>query len=585
MIASVLFFLAAPVRAEELFPGKNWKPAPNPMASTLATVGGEISIYLGPSPKSLNYYLENSSMAAQVFGTMYETLLTTHPLTLDNEPGLAERWSVSDDKMTFTFWLDPKAKWSDGKPVTAEDVQWTFDAIMAPKNLTGVHKVAFERFDRPVVVDGRTVRFHVKEVHWRNLLAAGGFHILPKHAFEKLDFNKINFGFPVVSGPYKVGEFKEGMALTMVRRTDYWNAEAPGPKNTGNFEKIRYRFFQERENAFEAFLKGEIDLYPVYTARQWVNETKGEKFEKNWIVRQAVHNKHPVGFQGFAMNMRRPPFDDIRARRAMAHLVDRKKMNSTLMYDQYFLHRSYYEDLYDEKNPCPNPLFDFDKEKARKLLAEAGWAANPKTGKLEKGGKPFVFRVLNRDQTSDKFLAIFAEDLKDAGITMVVDQKDWAAWVKDMDEHNFDMTWAAWGAGVYKDPEPMWASAEADRPGGNNYCGFKDPKVDALIEKQKREFDVEARHAIVREIDQMVYAQAPYVLLWNIGYTRLLYWNKFGTPDWVLSKYGTEESAEALWWYDEDTAAELAGAMRDKAPLPARPDPVKFDQVFKPQAR
>ncbi|MFP4477201.1 MAG: extracellular solute-binding protein [Desulfatibacillaceae bacterium] len=582
LILAAILLAAAPALAQETFPGKDYKKGPHPMASPYAMQGGEMSVFIGPSPKSLNYYLETSSIAANVFGMMYETLLDMNPLTLEWEPGLAARWTISEDKRTFTFHIDPDARWSDGAPVTAHDVQWTYDAITDPKNLTGPHKVGFERLNRPEVVDERTIRFTAKVVHWKNFMTAAGFEILPRHAYGKTDFNKINFEFPVVSGAYRVGEFKETFYLTMERRDDYWNNDAPGMQNVTNFDTIRFRFYGSRENSFDAFMKGKLDVYPVYTSRIWVQETTGEKFENNWVVKQKVYNQHPVGFQGWAMNMRKAPFDDVRVRKAMAHLVDRRKMNATIMYNQYFLHKSYYEDLYDEEHPCPNELFEFDKEKARKLLAEAGWRVNPKTGRLEKDGKPFVFRFLTRDASTDKFLSIFMEDLKDVGISLVIDRKDWAAWIKDMDDFSFDMTWAAWGAGLFKDPEPMWSSAEADRKGGNNYCGFKNQRVDNLIERQKSIFDIETRNNIVREVDQIVYADVPYILLWNIDYVRLLYWNRFGMPPWVLSKYGREESAQALWWYDEEQAADLADAMADGEPLPPRPPAVVFDQVYSP---
>ena len=566
--------------AEQFFPEQGWQAQPDPLASRYADIGGEVVDYAGQSPKSLNYYLDNNVFTARVFSSLYETLIEMNPMTLKYEPYLAERWSISDDKKEFTFWLDADARWSDGRQVTAEDVLWTYDTVMDPKHMTGVHKVSLERLERPEVRDERTIVFRAKRVHWQNLGAAGGFQVLAKHAFEGRDFNQVNFEFPVVSGPYGIGELKEGVYLTLFRRDDWWRRDAPNTKGTGNFQTVKYRFFADRENAFEAFRKGLIDVFAVYTARLWVNGTQGEKFQKNWIVRQRVFNHHPIGFQGFAMNMRRAPFNDLRVRKAMAHLVDRRKMNRALMYDQYFMHRSYYEDLYSDEHPCANELVEFDTEQARSLLAEAGWQVNPKTGWLEKGTTRFTFRFLTRAASSEKFLAIFAEDLRDLGIELAIDKKDWAAWAKDMDEFNYDMTWAAWGAGLFKDPEPMWSSAEADRKGGNNITGFKDARVDALIEEQKPIFDVAQRHAICREIDHLVYEQHPYALLWNINYVRLLYWNKFGTPDAVLSKYGAESTA--YWWWDADLAAELEDAMRTGRSLPRKPLDVVYDDV--PQA-
>jgi microcin C transport system substrate-binding protein len=149
-----------------------------------------------------------------------------------------------------------------------------------------------------------------------------------------------------------------------------------------------------------------------------------------------------------------------------------------------------------------------------------------------------------------------------------------------MEEFNFEMTWASWGAALRKDPEGMWASREADRKAGNNVTGFRDQRVDALIEKQKSIFDVAERHAIVREIDAILTRECPYVLLWNINYTRLLYWNRFGMPATVLSKFGDERSAYWYWWLDEDSAADLEDAKAEGLALPAPPAEVRFGEVF-----
>ncbi len=577
-----LFLLAARLLpAADSFPPDGWQDAPDPIASEHAEPGGQLTVFAGQYPQSFNYYLDNNVFCAELFSTLYETLITADPITADYVPALAERWTISDDKKTFTFHLDPRAEWSDGTPITAEDVAWTFGAILNPSNMTGVHKVGLENCEPPVILDERTIQFTARDVHWRNLGTIGGFHILPKRAMADLDFNKINFEFPVVSGPCRISGVSEGVSVTLQRRTNWWAGARASNRHVMNFETIKYRFFDDQANAFEAFKKGDIDILPVYTARLWVNETGGEKFEKNWIVKQNIRNRKPIGFQGFAMNMRRKPFDDLRVRKALAHLLNREKMNATLMYNQYFLQNSYFEDLYDAAHRCANPVFDFNKEKARALLAEAGWAANPKTGILEKDGQPFKIQFLTRDPSSDKFLAIYAEDLKDLGIVLEIERKDWAAWTKDMGEFNYDITWAAWSAGLFKDPEGMWESKEADRLNGNNITGYRNPEVDRLIEEQKAVFDVQKRHEICRQIDALIAAEVPYVLLWNTDSVRLLYWNKFGTPPTVLSKYGSESAAQYYWWLDEDSVADLQDAMSEKVALPAKPSEVIFDQTFK----
>ena len=570
LVAGVLAGALA-AQAEEVFPREGWQEAPNPLASEFAEKGGMLVTYAGPYPKSFNYYLDQNVMSAELFGQLYETLLSQHPVTLDMEPLLADRCTLGDDRKTFTVHLDPRARWSDGRPVTAEDVRWTFETVLDPKNLTGPHKLGLERFAPPEVLDEATLRFTAKEEHWENLLTLAGLQILPKHAFADKDFNLQNFEFPVVSGPYRLGAIQEGIQVSLERRTNWWAGSLPRFRKVANFDVLRYRFFEEADNAFEAFRKGEIDLFPVYRAHTWANQTGGEKFDRNWIVKQEIANQKPVGFQGIALNLRRPPLDDPRVRRALAHLYHREKMNATLMYNAYFLHRSYYEDLYDAARPCANELIPFDKDRARALLAAAGWTAAPETGLLAKDGRSLRLRYLSRGDSDDKFTAIFQEDLKDVGIELVVDKKDWAAWAKDMDEYNFDLTWAAWSAGLFKNPESMWAAKEADRPSGQNITGYRNPDVDALIDAQRTEFDVQQRHEIVRRIDALVTRDVPYILLWNKNSTRLLWWNKFGLPDAPLGKYGDERAAHAYWWADPDAAADLAHAVESGRTLPARP--------------
>jgi microcin C transport system substrate-binding protein len=577
----LLATLVSSACAEEVFPKEGWEDRPNPIASPDAYVGGEISIYGHQYPKSFNYYLDLNVFSSQLFGSMFDTLMSIHPITLDLEPQMARRLTVSDDRKTFTIDMDPAAMWSDGKPVTASDVQWTYDMIMNPENLTGPHKIDMERFERPEVVSDLKIRFTAKTEHWNNLLAIAMFRVLPRHVYEGRDFNKVNFEFPVVSGLYRLGDVKEGVYAKLERRDDYWNANAKRNAGTGNFKTLRFVFFMDQDNAFESFKKGAMDLFPVYSAQQWVMRATGPEYDQGWIVKQKVYNSEPIGFQGFAMNMRRFPFDDVRVRKALAHLLDRERLNKTIMYDQYFLHRSYWEDLYDSEHPCENELIDFNPDKARALLKEAGWVADPETGLLEKDGRPFSFKFLTRDASSDKFLVIYQEELKNVGIEFKIEQKDWAAWLKDMDAFNFDMTWAAWGSSLWKDPESLWYSKEADRPSGQNVTGFKHADVDALIEKQKVIFDVQERNAILREIDRIITAEVPYVLLWNLNYTRLLYWNKFGTPETVLDKYGSESAAYGYWWYDEDAAADLADARANNRPLPRKPAVVKFDEVVR----
>ncbi len=564
------------------FPRADWTEVPSPLASEFAEPGGKISMYASQFPKSFNYQIENNVFSREIFRLMFEQLLTTDAITLEDNPGLAERWEISEDKMHFTFHLDPRAKWSDGKPITTDDVIWSFEAVKNPENLTGPIQSAMHRLVKIEALDEASVQITASEVHWKNLMACSMFYVLPKHWWEGEDFNKVNFEFPVVSGPYRLGEVKEQHFARLEKREDYWKAGSPVNEGQLNFDTIEYRFYSQRDIAYEAFKKGEFDLFAVYTSSRWIKETESDRFKKNWIVKQSVYNRQPVGFQGMAMNLRREPYNDLKVRRALAHLVDRQRMNETIMFNQYPLSRSYWEDLWGADHPNPSELIPFDVEKARELLAEAGWKVNKKTGKLEKDGKPFEITFLIRDPSTVKFLLIFEEALSDVGIELKIDQKDWAGWARDMDEFNFDITWAPWGAVPFKDPETMWHSSTAELKSSNNITGFKNERVDELIEQTREIFDVEERHEIIREIDQILFEETPYILLWHMSHTRLLYWNKFGMPDHVLGKYTEEWAAVDYWWNDEFMADDLKAAREGGDELPPPPREVNFDQVFQP---
>ena len=567
-------------RADQSFPAEDWVEGPDPLASEHARRGGTFRVMAGPYPRSFNSYLHNSSTAYGIFGLLYESLLTREPLSMDSAPYLAESWTVSEDKRTFTFHIDPRAHWSDGRPITADDVVWTYETIMDPAHLTGVHKVSLERLNPPEALDERTVRFTAKEAHWGNLLYAGGMQILPRHALEGEDFNRLNFEFPVVSGPYAIDRVSEGTALRLRRRDDWWASDLPRSRGLYNFDVLDLRFFTDNDHAYDVFRRGETDMFMVNTAHVWVNQTSGERFDRNWVVKQSVHNHIPQGFQGWAMNMRREPFNDIRVRKALSHLLDRETMNRTLMHSLYSMTRSYFPDLYNAERPCENPEFPYDPDRARELLREAGWKPNPETGLLEKDGRPFVITFLSNAPFTEKFLNIYREDLLDAGIRLRIENKDWAAWSRDMDEFNYDMTWTAWGAGLYKDPESLWHSREAQRAGGNNITGFEHPEVDRLIEQQREILEPDVRHDIVREIDGILTEHVPYILLWGLDYARVLYWNRLGMPDHVFGKYGNDLSARMFWWADPFAEAELAEAQALGLSLPPRPAHIFFDQVF-----
>lgn len=541
---------------------------PNPSVSPNAKRGGIFRIYSHQYPKSLNAYLEQFSTTGEIFDLMFESLLDQHPITQEPIPRIASSWKISSDKKTITFNIDKNARWSDGKPITAKDVLFTYETIMDKKNNTALHRIDLSRFEVPKIINDHEVEFTQKEIHWKNFnFIAYGIQILPEHHYKGKEFNKENFEFQVISGPYELQSAKKGIYVKMKRRNDYWMRAYPFFKGTFNFDTLIFKVFADEAVAFQAFKKGDIDLYPVYKAATWVQDTTGEPFDKNYIVKQKIYNDKRSGFQGWAFNMRRSPYEDIRVRKAIAHLVNRKVMVDKLAFGEYQLTDAYYSSVWEE-GQLPNPAIDYDPETAKKLFAEAGWKLNAK-GFLEKDGKEFVMHVLERERGTEKYFTFFLERAKDLGIQVKIENTDLASWSERMDKYNFDVTWAAWGpGGAFPDPEHQWFSKYANENGQNNFNGFNNPEVDKLIEQQKTEFDIKKRTEILKKIDKILTKEVPYVLLWGIKSTRVLYWNRFGTPENPLSRYSGEGAAKSLWWIDEEKDKALENSKKSKTALP-----------------
>ena len=551
----------------------------DPIASPEAVPGGSFCSWQGPYPKSLNAWLDNNSFSSTVSGLMFEPLVDLHS-TEDRPVGaLAESWEISADKQTYIFHLNPAAKWSDGKPVTAGDVKFYYDVIMNPKNLTSLYRVDLSKLSRPEVVDDHTLRVTTKEVHWKSFWIAGGLVAFPRQAWANTDFNTVNFEFPVVSGPYALapGDVKTNRSIRLKRRGDWWGRVKKYNQHKYNFDYLVFKSMEDRTKALETLKTGDFDQYGVYTAKIWAQETNFPQVQKNWIVRQNIYNDDPKSFQGFALDMRRPLFQDLRVRQALACLLDRELMNEKLMFNQYFLLNSYFPDLYPNNINPAVPIAKYDPDKARALLKEAGWQVGA-DGILAKDGHPLDLTILHYEGSDLRHLNIYLEDMKAVGINAHIELVSLSTFTKRIDNHEFDMIWANWDASRLRDPEAMWSSKTADDIAGENYPGFKNPEVDKLIDQQKTEMDLGKRNEILKQIDSRLMALSPYVLMWQAPSHRLLYWNRFGTPKYVLSKFGDERDALTYWWYDPAKAAALDAAMKSGATLPPLPAEVHYGQ-------
>ena len=538
----------------------------DPIASKDARPCGAITLWGSAMPKSFNMWEDYNSFSAELMGMMFEPLVSLHS-TEDREVGiLADSWSVSEDGKTFTFHVDSRAKWSDGKPVTAEDVQFYYDVIMDEKNLTPIFKVGLSRFDRPEVVDSLTIKMTAKESHWGNFWEAAGMLAFPKHAWAGKDFNQIRYEFPVVSGPYKIKTFREDRYVELARRADWWGFKKNWNRGKYNFEKIRYRFMNDQTKALEAFKKQDINAYAIYTSSIWMKQTDFDAIQKGWAVKQRIFNKEPIGFQGMVINLRKPQFQDVRVRRALNMLLNREAMNEKYMYNQYFLLNSYYPDLWEGNQNPTAPLYKFNPDSARALFAEAGYKVNAQ-GVLEKDGKPFAINFIT-SQEDLRHLTLFQEDLKKVGVVATIEQMSQSTLRKRLDDADFDLYWVNWGAGRLRDPEASWISTTALQKGTNNLAGVQDKVVDSLINLQKTEFDLAKRNEILKALDNRLAEIVPYVLMWQCDHHRILYWNRYGTPEKVFDRFNREDAIPVYWWLDPTKSAALDKAMKAGESLP-----------------
>jgi microcin C transport system substrate-binding protein len=378
-----------------------------------------------------------------------------------------------------------------------------------------------------------------------------------------------NFKFFPGTGPYvvKPEDVIKGKSVSMRRRNDYWAAKYRANVGQYNFDEIRYVVVRVANLTFELFKKGELDTYRVNRSKIWVQELDTDRFKQGVLVKRKVFNNYPANLQFMAFNTRRPPWDDVRMRKAIALLYDRQTLIEKLFFKEYFPIVSFFPGtIYANPN---NPKNDYNPEEALKLLAEAGWKDHDSQGRLTKGGKPLQLDLVYDDKSSETYLTVFQDDLRKVGITMnLILRAPETRWKMEM-QRQFDFVAAGWGAGsVFPMPAVEYKSKLADQLNTNNISGFKDKRIDEICDEYDKSFDVKKRTALLQELDGILTSQYHYVMDWYPPAERLAYWNKFGMPTGTLSNIGEYYGSlgpgiPQLWWIDPDKNAKLAKAMGD----------------------
>ncbi len=548
-------------KSETIVDDEGWTTVvTDPLGSSEAVKGGTMTTNIPGWPENLRSYGtgSNTYLNSIVEGLCYESLLTISPYSLEFLPSLASHWKISDDKMTFSFRLNPKAKWSDGKPVVADDVIATY-RLMADDTLRDPLRkaVVVDKMHEPVKISDHEIEIKCKVKDWRNFITISGLVVLPAHEIGDLTgeeyLEKFNFSYTATSGPYIVdpADIKKNESLTVTRRNDYWAADDPANEGLYNLGKIRFVVIRDQRLAFDKALAGELDFYPVYTAKWWVEDTDPKACEpvaKGQLIRQKVFTRFPQGYQGMAFNMRKAPLDDVRVRKALAHLYNRKQMLEKFAYNEYERLKSYYPNSDYEDHE--NKLVEFDPQAAADLLKEAGWSKRGDDGILVKGGKRLSLTIQYRSKGFEKYLTSFQADAKKAGVEIQLSQQTPETHWKNMMERKFEIAGMNWAAILFPNPRGSFHSTMAGKNDNNNITGFKSDIVDELIEEYDKEFDQKKREGLLRKMDAEIFKSHHYSLEWYVPCERILYWNKFGTPQTVLPKYGDWREVFAYWWVD-----------------------------------
>lgn len=566
------------------FTGEGWETAESePIGDPRAVKGGAMLSHILTWPDNLRMYgtKANTQFNYLVRDMMYESLLSLDPRNLNFRQGLASHWKISDDKMTFTFRINPKAHWSDGKPVVADDVIATYRLINDDTLVDPMSKASIcEKMEEPVAKSKYIVEVKCKSKDWRNFITMAGMILLPAHEVGDLTgeqyLKQYNFKYTAVTGPYIVNDedIKTDESITITRRKDYWAKDDPGNVGLFNIDKIRFLVIRDNRLAFEKALKGELDFYAVYTAKWWVEDLgENDALKKGHLIRQKVYTKYPKGFQGPAFNMRRPPLDDVRIRKAIAHLYDRKTMIKKFAYDEYLPLKSYYPSSDAENHD--NELIEYDPQTAAKLLDEAGWKERGADGIRLKDGKRLSITMIYRSQFFEKYLTVLKEACEQAGVEINLQLMDpQAAWA-NMQDRKFEMISAAWGAILFPNPRTNYFSTLSDEKGSNNIPGYESEEIDNIIVEYEKEFDYEKRVELLRSLDAELYKIHGYMLDWYSPSERIMYWNRFGTPETVLLKFHEWDDAFALWWIDPEKDKALKAAKKSGENLEAPEEEIK----------
>ena len=469
-----------------------------------------------------------------VSGNIFESLLEYDPDKLTLRPLLAESYEVSADGLEISFLLRDDIYFSDGQPVTTDDVIFTYETIVNPKIDAASLANYYQDVDRVVKINERQVKFFMKKVYFKSLEILGGMEILPKHIYEFKDpeqFNK-RISNPVGSGPYVFEKWDVGRQIVLSRDENYWGRKL-------KLKKIVYRFITNFTAAVQALRAGDAD-YMRPLPDQYYELSSDEEFKNNF---RCLSYWHPaVGYFWMGWNQDRSFFKDRKVRLAMTHLVDREMICRQLLKvpeakvptGPFYIYGS-------QSNPEITP-WPYDPEKAKQLLNEAGWIDTDGDGIRDKDGVAFRFKYMIGNLPLHEQLAKFLKDeAAKIGIEVTPDIYEWSVFIQRLQDRQFDAVNLAWHGGLEADPYQIWHSSQIGNR-GSNYVGFNNPEADAIIEQARQTLDRDKRNKLYHRFHKIIHEEQPYTFIYTRPEQRFL--NK-RFENVIIHKLGIDEHE----WY------------------------------------
>jgi microcin C transport system substrate-binding protein len=519
---------------------------------------------------------------AEGLGMLYDTLAYSSEDEPFTEYGLvAEKIEMPKDRSWVRFYINHKAHFNDGVPITAEDVKFTFDTLMDKGSPS--YKVYYSDVKEAIVESKYKILFLFKTNKNKELpLILGQLPVLPEHYWKNKDFNKTTLTPPLGSGPYKIKSFEPGRNIVYEREPNYWGKDLPVNVGRFNFNKIDFEYFGDQTIALEAFKAGRYDVRLENVAKSWATSYKGEKFDKGIIKKEEVRNKRPTGMQAFIFNTRRDVFKQPQVREALNYAFDFEWTNKQLFFSQYTRTTSYFDNsdlassglpspaelkiLAPYKSQLPHRLFTQpfkvpvtngsgnirgNLRIAMGMLHKAGW--HVKNGQLtnDKTGKPLKFEILLYSKAFERVVLPFVKNLHTLGIQATVRLVDTNQYIQRLRNFDYDMIIMTIpeGNSPGNEQKNYWTSQSADIQGSHNYAGIKNPVVDDLVKDIVSADDRKDLVNYTRALDRVLLWNFYVIPQWHIEIDRVAYWNKLHHP----AKFSDQGVNLDSWWSSPDS--------------------------------